>query len=175
MTASQDGYGPGILSSQRMAETDLSRVRAHADVFCAASTKFGVPAALLAAIASRESRASAALGADGWDASHNAFGVMQVDRRSHTVIGDDNPFSLAHIEQATSILASNILAIRSKHSDWQDIYILKGAVVAYNAGVSTVQTIENMDHGTTGNDYGSDVIARAQYYLGDARLVSLNA
>jgi len=37
------------------------------------------------------------------------------------------------------------------------------AVAAYNSGVSNVQTIERMDIGVTDDDYGSDVIARAQF------------
>ena len=55
--------------------------------------------------------------------------------------------------------------VRLKHPDWSDENILKGACVAYNAGASNVRTIEKMNEGTTHNDYGDDVIARAQFYL----------
>ena len=36
--------------------------------------------------------------------------------------------------------------------------------MAYNAGLKNVQTLENMDKGTTGDNYGSDVLARAKWF-----------
>ena len=51
-----------------------------------------------------------------------------------------------------------------RHPDWSDENVLKGACVAYNSGVSNVVTIAGMNRGTTHNDYGDDVIARAQFY-----------
>src|SRR5262249_32033639 len=129
-----------------------------------AAQKFGLPPALLAAIASRESRGGAALDKDGWGDQHNAFGIMQVDKRSHKIEGGNDPASVAHITQATGILHSNFDQIRKKHSDWTPERQLQGAVVAYNSGVGNVQTLDGMDQGTTGDDYSNDVWARAQYY-----------
>lgn len=170
VTAAQDNLPPGIQASRTMAETDLARVKAIADRFCTAATKFGVPAAVLAAIASRESRGGNVLDSQGWGDGGNAFGVMQVDKNYHQIQGTPDPKSLEHIEQATGIFADCLEQVEQKHPDWEDPYILKGAAVAYNAGIGTVQTKAGMDIGTTGNDYGSDVMARAKYYANHAEL-----
>ena len=171
VTASQDGLSAGVQSSHKMAQTDLQRVKVMADCLCTAAAKFGVPAALLAAVASRESRCGNVLHNDGWGDGGNAFGIMQVDKRSHTVEGiPDGPKSLAHVEQATGIFANCLQQVQQKHPNWEDRYVIKGAAVAYNSGIRNVQTKEGMDIGTTGNDYGSDVMARAQYYANNADL-----
>lgn len=177
-TASQDNLPPGVQSSQLMAEVDLERVEAIADKFCTAAARFGVPAAVLAALASRESRCGKVL-QNGWgvnsDGVPHAFGIMQVDKNSWEPEGLPDPFSQEHIEQATGIFAQYLDEVKQKHPSWEDQFILKGAAVAYNAGVKTVQTIERMDIGTTGDDYGSDVMARAQYYANHARLSMFRA
>ena len=153
-----------------MAQTDLNRVKASADVLCTAANKFGVPAALIAALASRESRCGNVLDRQGFGDKGNAFGILQVDKRFHTPEGISNPKGLEHIEQATGIFVEYLDQVEQKHAGWGDEFLLKGAVVAYNAGVSTVQTQNGMDIGTTGDDYGSDVIARAKFYLNHADL-----
>ena len=66
--------------------------------------------------------------------------------------------------QCAEILTQYLADVEAKHPDWPDKYILKGALVAYNSGVKNVQSIEGMDRGTTGNDYGADTAARAQYW-----------
>ena len=55
--------------------------------------------------------------------------------------------------------------VARKHPSWDDPYVLKGIAVAYNSGPGNVGSIERMDVGTTGNDYGADVTARAQFYI----------
>jgi soluble lytic murein transglycosylase-like protein len=174
VTAAQDDLPPGIQASRTMAETDLTRVKAIADRFCTAATKFGVPAAVVAAIASRESRCGNTLH-NGWGDNGNGFGVMQVDKNYHQPQGIPDPKSLEHIEQATGIFADCLEQVEQKHPDWEDPYILKGAAVAYNAGIGTVQTKAGMDIGTTGNDYGSDVMARAKYYANHSQLSMFKA
>jgi len=37
-------------------------------------------------------------------------------------------------------------------------------ISGYNAGCGNVQTYSGMDIGTTGNDYSSDVVSRANFY-----------
>lgn len=165
ITASQDGLPPGIVSSQKMAQTDLPRIKAVADLLCNAAAKFGVPPAVVAALASRESRCGNVLDADGYGDRGNAFGILQVDKRFHTLEGTSDPRSLQHIEQAVGIFVDYLEQVEKKHPSWEDEYLLKGGIVAYNAGVSTVKTKAGVDIGSTGNDYGSDVIARAKYYL----------
>jgi hypothetical protein len=170
VTARQDGLQPGVVSSQKMAQTDLQRVKAVADRLCTAAAKFGVPPAVVAALASRESRCGNVLDPAGFGDQENAFGILQVDKRFHTIEGTPDPRSLEHIEQAVGIFADYLEQVEKKHPDWEDQYLLKGGVVAYNAGVSTVQTKAGMDIGSTGDDYGSDVIARAKYYLNHSQL-----
>lgn len=164
ITASQDGLSGGIASSHTMANTDLSRVKSQVTAFRQVGTKFNVPPALIAALASRESRCGNVLDRSGWGDQGNAFGILQVDKNYHTVRGTSSPTSQAHIEQAIEIFSDYRRQVQVKHPTWEDQYVIKGAVVAYNSGVDNVQTKAGMDIGTTGGDYGSDVIARAQFY-----------
>ena len=90
---------------------------------------------------------------------------MQVDRRFHTIRGDD-PTGEVHIDQAASILADFFRGVQRKHPDWPRERQLQGAVAAYNFGLRNVGTMERLDIGTTGNDYSNDVWARARYYPG---------
>ncbi|MBF2075028.1 MAG: peptidoglycan-binding protein [Synechococcales cyanobacterium C42_A2020_086] len=164
ITASQDGLPGGIASSHTMANTDLLRVKGLAAMFRQVGAKFDVPVALIAALASRESRCGNVLDRGGWGDRGNAFGILQVDKNYHTPRGTHNPSSLEHIEQAIGIFVDYRQQVQAKHPTWEDEYVLKGATVAYNSGVSNVQTKAGMDIGTAGGDYGSDVIARAQFY-----------
>jgi peptidoglycan hydrolase-like protein with peptidoglycan-binding domain len=179
-TAKQDGLERGgIEASRLMAENDWVRVKELAGLFQTAAKKFGIPAAVLAALAGRESRCGkSGILKDGWGDRGQAFGIMQIDRRSHKLEGLDDPKGfkgLAHIEQAAGIFCENLEMIEREHPDWQPPFVLKGAAVAYNAGPGNVRTIEKMDVGTTGDDYGSDVIARAKYYFEKEDAKELNA
>ena len=165
VTARQDRLKPGLESSRKMAQRDLPRIEPIKELFHKVGAKFDVPPAILAALASRESRAGVALDSRGLGDRGRAFGLMQVDRRYHKQAGlGGDPASEKHIEQATQIFASYCQQVKASHPNWGDEYVLKGAAVAYNSGLGNVRTIEGMDRGTTGNDYGSDVIARAQLF-----------
>lgn len=128
-----------------------------------AANAFDIPAVILCAIADRESNQGGALDARGYGDGGHGFGVCQVDGRSHHLHGTYDPFSLVHLEQAAAIFAHFLRHVANAHSSWPDKYILKGALVAYNAGLSSVRTIARMDVGSTNNDYGADTAARAQY------------
>lgn len=128
-----------------------------------AARKFQLPTTLLLAVFGRESNHGRNLNR-GYGDKGKAFGVGQVDGRYHKQKGKTDPYSVAHMAQAAGILYSFLKLIESKHPDWDDKYKLKGAVVAYNSGPSNVRTIEGMDRGTTHNDYGADVMARAKYW-----------
>jgi hypothetical protein len=119
-------------------------------------------AAYIAGIISRETRAGAQLGSDGYGADGHGYGLMQVDDRYHTIQG--GPYSLDNIMQGTQILIGGVNCVASNHRDWTQNQALKGGLSAYNAGCGNVQSYDNMDVGTTGNDYGNDVVARAQWY-----------
>lgn len=166
-TASQDKLPQkgitGVAASRAMAKTDAQRVLPLKDKFIAAGQKFNIPPALLAAIASRESRGGAVL-KNGFGDHGNGFGLMQVDKRSHVLEGTNDPFGLAHINQATSILRKSIDQVRNNHPDWPVERQLQGGIAGYNKGAGKVKTLDQMDSGTTGRDYSNDVWARAQFY-----------
>ncbi|RKH34602.1 hypothetical protein D7Y13_34895 [Corallococcus praedator] len=159
-TARQDGLQPGVAASTKMAQADLKRILPFKGAIEAAAAKHGVPPALLAAIASRESRGGAALDRTGHGDGGNGFGVMQVDHRYHQTQG--GPTSAAHIDQAAGILKGMLNTVKKDHPDWSEAQQLRGAVAAYNSGTGNVRTLAGMDQGTTGNDYSNDVWARAQ-------------
>lgn len=154
----------GIEASYTMARTDLPAVQPLLECFRKAGELYNIPSAILAAIASRESRCGKVL-RNGWGDNNNAFGIMQIDKRYHTLAGTNTgPASQEHINQAAGILFDYLRQVQAKHPSWEDEYILKGAVAAYNFGVRNVQTKAGIDRGTANNDYGSDVLARAQFY-----------
>ncbi|RME24124.1 MAG: hypothetical protein D6798_11965 [Deltaproteobacteria bacterium] len=163
VTAAQDRLRGGIRASETMADTDERRILAMKDAFVQAGRDHGIPAALLAAIASRETRGGNSLKSDGYSRyDGNGFGVMQVDKRHHSPEGAAT--SLAHIDQAASILADFRDMVADKHPDWTEAMILRGAVAAYNKGPGSVGSYSRIDRNTTGGDYSSDVWARARRY-----------
>lgn len=167
VTAAQDRLAPGIQASRTMAQNDLARVLKIADVFREVGAALDVPPALIAAVSSRESRCGGGgiLDQKGFGDHGHAFGIMQVDARFHTPAGvEKGPTCREHVEQAARILLDSRNQIAAKHPDWEDEFVLKGSVAAYNCGVKNIQTKLGIDKGTTGDDYGSDVIARAQFY-----------
>lgn len=153
----------GVAASKAMAKLDSGRVLPLKDKFIAAGQKFNIPPALLAAIASRESRGGAVL-KNGFGDNGNGFGLMQVDKRFHDLQGKDDPFGQAHINQATSILRASIDQVRHNHPDWPPERQMQGGVAGYNAGPARVKTLDQIDSKTTGHDYSNDVWARAQFY-----------
>lgn len=160
VTARQDGLSAGIGASHRIALGDLPRLRRFQIAFETVAVKYGLPPALLAAIASRESRAGGMLDVNGLGNGGDCFGLMQLDSRYHPPRG--GPYSPEHIDQAARVLERLLEDVKAKHPGWPPEQQLRGAVAAYDAGVEIVRTIKDMDRGTTGDDYSNDVWARAQ-------------
>ncbi|XP_017547468.1 lysozyme g-like [Pygocentrus nattereri] len=161
-TARQDKLTvKGVQASYKLAEHDLKRMDQYKSIIIKVGNAKQMDPAVIAAIISRESRAGAAL-VDGWGDHGNGFGLMQVDKRHHIPRGAWN--SEQHVTQGTEILIDSIKAIQRKFPNWPKEHQFKGGISAYNAGVRNVRTYERMDIGTTGNDYSSDVVARAQWY-----------
>ena len=152
----------GVTASQQMAQADLSRVLALKERLVAAGAYAAVPAALLAAIASRESRCGNILTEDGVGSNPDVWGIMQLDRHSCATTGDPDGFD--HIKEGAELVAYYLAEVSDKHPQWQDKDILKGALVAYDSGLGNVKSVARMDIGTTNSDYGNDVIARAKLY-----------
>jgi peptidoglycan hydrolase-like protein with peptidoglycan-binding domain len=166
-TATQDGLVArsirGVQASETMAETDRRRVMPQKAKFEAAARRFGLPPALLAAIASRESRGGAVLDAHGLGDHGHGFGVMQVDdRNSFAVVHEGGPFGQPHIDQATGILRDKLDEVKRTFPQLSEVEQLQAAVSRYNGGQRLLPP--DSDRGTTGGDYMNDVWARAQFY-----------
>jgi len=165
-TAEAERVQPGPKGSHDIASVDWPRLQPLVPALKDAAVLVGMPAALLLAVASRESHAGAALDANGWGDAGHAFGVLQVDRRFHRIAGTESPASYAHLLQGAGILREALDRVAQKHPGWPSEAQLEGALVAYNSGVNNVQTLAGMNRGTTHNDYGADTLARAQWYQG---------
>ena len=153
----------GVAASEAMAQTDRTRVMKHKARFEEAGRKFNAPPALLAAIASRESRGGAVLDSRGFGDHGRGFGLMQVDvGNPFPVVQDGGPTGQPHIDQATSILKDKLKAARSKFPALSAVEEWQAAVSRYNGGAGL--TPPNSDKGTTGGDYMNDVWARARFY-----------
>jgi len=153
----------GVPASEAIARKDMARVRAIKARFDAAAMAYDLPPALLAGIASRESHVGASL-RRGFGDRGNAFGIMQIDKRYHTIVVSDGPDSETHISQAAGILAKKLAIMLLQPPAWPEEWELRGAVAAYNMGTKFVRTQTNMDVGSTGGDYSADVWARARFF-----------
>uniref|UniRef100_A0A6Q2ZK70 Lysozyme g n=1 Tax=Esox lucius TaxID=8010 RepID=A0A6Q2ZK70_ESOLU len=142
-TARQDKLAvQGVDASHNLARIDSMRMKQYKDLIT-------------------RSRAGAALDR-GWGDKGNGFGLMQVDKRFHKIVGAWD--SEEHVSQGTGILIEFIHRIQAKFPSWPKEHQLKGGISAYNAGDKNVRTYEHMDVGTTGDDYSNDVVARAQWF-----------
>ncbi|XP_048400845.1 lysozyme g-like 1 [Stegostoma tigrinum] len=160
-TARQDKLTvEGVAASHKMMSMDLGRVNNYKTLIKKVACANQIDPAIIGAIISRESRGGNAL-KSGWGDNGNAFGLMQVDKNWHNVVGEWN--SEAHLQQGTEILINMIKEIANKFPSWTKEQQLKGGISAYNAGTKNVQTYDRMDIGTTGDDYANDVTARAQW------------
>jgi len=156
------------------AELTYMRIRGLMGYFTEASKRYGIPFALLLAVASRESRMGLALSADGTGDGGNGIGIMQIDRRYHPKFTESHsPLDhQANIDYGAQYLA-NLLRQFNRNTT--------RAVAAYNAGPNKVRTAIYAglppDSVTTGRDYSRDVLQRKQLVsqlLGLSKAVSLS-
>lgn len=152
--------GEGVRASERIAQSDTCRLAAFKDLFIEAGAQYYLPPALLAAICSRETHAKNVVGDRG-----NGIGLMQIDKRYHALFATNK--KLAMSPRDNIVYAAGLLDRYRRYLEgvlkWTPAQTLLGAVVAYNSGPKNVQSLDKMDVGTTGGDYGSDVWARARY------------
>ncbi|XP_061585855.1 lysozyme g-like isoform X1 [Cololabis saira] len=161
-TARQDRLTfAGVRASQQMARTDSRRMARYRTMIQRVGSRLNIDPALIAGIISRESRAGNVL-QNGWGDHGNGWGLMQVDKRHHTIRGGWN--SEEHLRQATDILVYFIKRIQRKFPTWTKEQQLKGGIAAYNTGDGRVNSYQGVDSRTTGRDYSNDVVARAQWY-----------
>ena len=146
-------------------EADMPQLESLSKKFEQAGKRYGVPAEVLAGIASRESRAGKHLTREGYDPGKKAYGVMQIDERFHKRRGS-KPDSQEHIDQAAEILANNKKAIDKdkRFVKWTEEQRMQASVAAYNMGLGNVKTWKNLDVGTTGGDYSKDVMLRSKAF-----------
>nr|QFQ61174.1 Lysozyme [Conus magus] len=171
-TARQDRIRQGgVSASQRMVANDIRELNKRKSCYIQAGNNNCVHPAVIAGIASRETRGGAIIErTGGWGDNHNAYGIMQCDGGA-SGLGEEVCTrylwnSCEHINMMVEILlVPYIRTIQSKHPSWAPEQQLQGAVSAYNAGTGNVRTFDRMDVGTTGNDYSNDVMARAQYLV----------
>ncbi|XP_070799368.1 lysozyme g-like protein 2 [Pituophis catenifer annectens] len=161
-TGKQEGleFG-GVEASKIIARRDLNYLEKYKMKIKRVSEKTNIDVAVIAGIISRESHAGTIL-EDGWGDHGNGFGLMQVNKRYHNIVGTWD--SEEHITQGALILCNMIKEIKKKFPSWTNEQQLKGGISAYNAGPKNVQSYERMDIGTTKNDYANDVVARAKFY-----------
>ncbi|KAM6386181.1 lysozyme g-like [Alca torda] len=165
--ASEETAGPeglsyaGVPASEKIAEKDLKNMAKYKAKITKVGNSKCVDPAVIAGIISRESHAGTVLD-NGWGDNGNAFGLMQVDKRYHKIVGSWD--SEEHLVQGTQILCDMIKVIQKKFPTWTKEQQLKGGISAYNMGPNNVQTYDGMDIGTTHNDYANDVVARAKFY-----------
>lgn len=153
----------GVRASRTLAETDARHVLPFMSKFDEAARPHGLPPALLAAIASRETHGGTILAKDGTGDHGHGFGLMQVDNRSGApTVREGGPFGQPHINQATGILADKLNAVRRQFPTLTPEQQLVTAASRYNGGKG--RPFPDSDLGTTHGDYGNDVIARAQFY-----------
>lgn len=164
-TASRYGLSPGINSSFEIARRHLKWLKSDMITkFDMVASRNDLPPALLAALASRETDMGSTMDSNGYTDNGNVYGVLAIDRRVWRLDTNGGPYSLGHINQGAEILKENFNRVKSKHPQWSIENQLQGAIVAYNAGLGNVLSISNIDIGTTGNDYSSDVLARAIFF-----------
>ncbi|KAH1186524.1 hypothetical protein KIL84_019273 [Mauremys mutica] len=113
----------GVRASTTIAERDLGTMNNYKTIIKNAGRKKCVDPAVIAGIISRESHAGKAL-KDGWGDRGNGFGLMQVDKRYHKLVGKWN--SEAHVLQGTGILVNMIKGIQKKFPRWTKEQQLKG-------------------------------------------------
>ncbi|MDZ7692030.1 MAG: transglycosylase SLT domain-containing protein [Balneolaceae bacterium] len=157
------------------AELTYMRIRGLMGHFTEASKRYGIPLALLLAIASRESRMGLALSANGTGDYGNGIGIMQIDKRYHPDFANSHsPFDhQSNINYGAQYLASLIEEFNGN---------THLAVAAYNGGPSRVRSAIYAglppDAVTTGGDYGKDVLGRGELIaqlMGLSKAVSLSA
>ncbi len=157
----QGASGSGVAASAELAGADRQRLLKYRDNFIKIAQKYKLPPALLAAIASRETRGGLQLDSRGysvWDGY--GFGLMQVDREFHAPRG--GPGDLDHIDQAAKILADFHAEARRRFPSWSPSRQLQIAVAAYNRGNAVFDNPTGYDSLTTDHDYSNDVWARAR-------------
>jgi hypothetical protein len=140
----------------------LTKIKDAWGYFANAAAATGIPAAVLAAIASRETGVRMIVG----DGGHGR-GVMQIDDRYHSAF-TSSPAAMDWTQNpmyGAKVLASYLQQAISGGVD--EFNALRVALAGYNQGLSGAkadyQNYGDPDKTTTGGDYSKDVLQRAEW------------
>lgn len=141
-----------------VSSAEWNRIRALWPTFTAAGAASGLPPALLAAVASRETRVQNIVGDGG-----HGHGLMQIDDRYHAIAQTPAVMDPGqNVTYGAKLLAGNLAT--AKANGLSESAALRAAVAGYNAGasrcVSAAKRGADPDAYTTGNDYSADVLGR---------------
>lgn len=150
--------------------------------------KYGIPPALLAGIASRETNIGAEFHGKtgkgsvlhGWsdfrNGSYQGFGIMSVDKKQADLPASErrelqdacgktkmDPYSEKNIDQAAREFKNKLEAVEKKFPNLNKDAQMATAVSRYNGG-GTRHAFPLSDRRTTGHDYANDTLVRARYY-----------
>jgi membrane-bound lytic murein transglycosylase MltF len=142
----------------------LSRIKAAWGFFDRASAATGIPASILAAVASRETGVRNISGDSGY-----GTGVMQIDKRYHAFAKTQATWDwMQNIMYGAKLLAANIKEAQAAGVD--EFNALRCAVAGYNQGMSKTsgaiadyRRYGDPDKTTTGGDYSKDVLRQAAW------------
>ncbi|PIO14691.1 hypothetical protein AB205_0054740, partial [Aquarana catesbeiana] len=127
-TAKQDKLNVcGVEASKRLAQNDLGRINKYKSKILSVANQKKIDPSIIAGIMSRESRGGSIL-KNGWGDYNNGFGLMQVDKRYHTLKGTWD--SETHIAQAVDIFISTYNQIEKKFPGQSKERILKAMAPA---------------------------------------------
>lgn len=136
----------GITGAQLLAQYKAAR-SLWGSVIDAAEKKYSLPRFLLYAVGSRETNLNVKYTQGSTGDGGHGHGLFQLDDRWHTIpSGFDR-----NIAQQASIAAKMLSDLIGRHG-------LHGALNAYNSG-------QTSDAGTTGHNYGPDVLERLAYLV----------
>jgi hypothetical protein len=154
-------------------QAELARLRATGleSKLAAQAAAHGLPAALLFAIASRETNCVNCLG-DFQQGEAHGVGIVQVDIQHAEArqARDDGSWRTdpdALIAVGAQLLADNLRRVRQEFSALNGDEQMKIAASGYNCGMSAAiagAREGDSDRHTTGHNYGADVIARMKLF-----------
>jgi len=155
-------------------DKDLPWLEKTRDLIVSIAQSFELDPSVVAAVISRESGGGRLLGRGGCppdtgDGGHGR-GLMQIDDRWHAdflEIGDFWRNPAANIAYGCWLLKKNLLAVDAKMPGMSEKDRLRIALAGYNCGLSRAMSAakkgNDIDAFTTGLNYSSDVLKRAEF------------
>jgi len=151
----------------------LEEVKKYEKIVKKVAAKYGIPAAVIAGIGSRESHWGLALtppGPGGTGDHGHGRGLLQVDDRWHVPFVQSGKWAEAkeNIIYGCAVL-KNCMDYFVKKADWEMSFkLIKAGVAGYNCGPRRAWDGYRMGYGvdyyTTGRNYSKDVLERAGWF-----------